>query len=653
MTGPVLELVDIRAGYGETQVLNGVGFQVAEGERLAIIGRNGVGKTTTLAAIMGLARLHGGDIRLRGQPIGAMPTHRRARLGLGLVPQTRDIFPSLSVAENLLAGCRNGARLDEAYALFPQLAERARNGGGQLSGGEQQMLSIARTLMADPKVLMLDEPLEGLAPVIRDTLMEAFDTLARERDLTVILVEQHADLALEFADRALILDAGTVVHAGTSADILADPTLLERHVGVGPADRPETGQGASAMTLIEGHTAKPAPTGVPVWDVDPYDPAILSDPTDYYAELRARGPFVYIPKYAILACGRYAETKEVFSDHTRFVSSRGVGLQDFKLDQPWRPPSIVLEVDPPYHTRTRTVIARALSPKAVARLRDGFRDAADALVDALLRQGTFDAVADLAEAFPVQVFSRAVGLKGADRRRLVDYGSMVFNALGPDNALRQAAMAKGADIVPWIMEQCRRENLEPDGFGATIYAAADAGELTEEEAGMLVRSLLSAGIDTTVTGLGSALWCLATNPSEFDRLKAEPALARGAFEETLRFTSPVHSFCRTADLDTEVAGVAIEKDTKILCVLGAANLDDGQWPDASRFDITRRATGHLAFGTGIHGCVGQNVARAEAEAVLGALATKVAAIELAGDAVWRPNNAMRALGRMPVRLRAA
>jgi len=402
------------------------------------------------------------------------------------------------------------------------------------------------------------------------------------------------------------------------------------------------------MAIIEGHKAIEPPEGVPVWDVDPYDPGILSDPVDYYAALRSKGPFAYIPKYSVLACGRYPETKEVFADWERFVSSRGVGLQDFSLQEPWRQPSIVLEVDPPAHTRTRKVIARALSTKAVNALKERFRESADALIDDLLERGTFEAVQDLAEAFPTDVFPKAVGLRDPDPRRLVDYGAMVFNALGPDNAIRQTAMHKGPDIVPWIAEKCRRDQLEPDGFGATIYAAADDGEITEEEAGMLVRSLLSAGVDTTVTGIGSAVWCFANFPEEFQKLKAKPKLARTAFEEVLRFTSPVHSFCRTAAADTEVSGIAIAEGTKILCVLGSANLDDAHWEGADRFDISRRPNAHLAFGTGIHNCVGQLVARAELEAVLGAMAEKVGRIELAGEAVWRPNNAIHALDRLPV-----
>ncbi len=405
--------------------------------------------------------------------------------------------------------------------------------------------------------------------------------------------------------------------------------------------------------LREGHIAIEPPPGVATWDVDPYDPAILLDPEPWYTALRERGPFVYLPRYAVLACGRYAETREVFSDWQRFVSSRGVGLADFAYDEPWRPPSRVLEVDPPYHTRTRTVLMRVLSPRRVAALEADFRTAANALVDDLLERGRCDGVADLAEVFPTTVFPRAVGLRAPDRRRLVDYGAMVFNALGPDNALRRAALAQGADIVPWITAQCARDQLHEAGFGADIYAAADAGEIDQDEAGMLVRSLLSAGIDTTVSALGNALWCLAHAPDQFARLRAEPMLARNAFEESLRLTSPVHTFCRTAAADTTVGDVAIAADSKILCVLGAANLDPAQFAAPERFDVTRRATGHLAFGVGIHACVGQNVARAEGGAVLTALAERVAAIEPAGAAQWKPNNAVRALARLPLRLRPA
>ena len=260
----------------------------------------------------------------------------------------------------------------------------------------------------------------------------------------------------------------------------------------------------------------------------------------------------------------------------------------------------------------------------------------------------FDAVGDLAEVYPTTVFPQIVGLTGRNQRALVDYGSMVFNALGPDNDIRRAAMAKAPDIVPWITEQCQRENLTGDGIGAQIYADADAGEITHDEAGMLVRSLLSAGVDTTVTGIGNLIWCMARYPDQFARLQADSELVKPAFEEVLRLTSPVHTFCRTAHCDTQVSGVRIAEGTKILCVLGAANLDDSRWPGADLFDVARKPAGHLALGVGVHGCVGQNLARVEVAAVLRAIVKQVRRIEMTGDPVWRPNNAIHALDSMPV-----
>lgn len=404
------------------------------------------------------------------------------------------------------------------------------------------------------------------------------------------------------------------------------------------------------MELVHGHKPIDPPMNVPVWDIDPYDPAILIDPVPFFAALRDKGPFVYLNRYKMLACGRYDVTRDVFSDHARFVSSRGIGVSDFQLEPPWRPPSIVLEVDPPAHDRTRRVLMRALSPRVVAELRAPFAQAAERLIDRVLEQGQIEAIGALAEAFPTDVFPRAVGIRAPESRKLVDYGAMVFNAVGPDNPLRRHIMARGPDIVPWINAACLRENLTEDGIGAAIYGAADDGTITEDEAGMLVRSLLSAGVDTTVTGLGNALWCLAQNPDQYAALRADPDLALATFEETLRFTSPVQAFCRTAASDTTVAGIKIEEGTKILCVLGAANLDPDHWPQAHRFDIRRKTGGHLALGVGVHACVGQNIARAEGQAVLRALAERVARIEPAGDAVWRPNNAIHALDRLPLRL---
>ncbi len=233
MADPVLELQGVTAGYGPTHVLRGLDLTLRRGERLAVIGRNGAGKTTLLATIMGLAQLHGGSVRFKGRDIARLAPFRRNAMGLGLVPQSRDIFASLTVEENLLAALRGDASLEEAYALFPQLKQRRRNRGMQLSGGEQQMLAIARTLMTGPEVLLLDEPLEGLAPVIREMLMRTFEALAKDGRRSVVLVEQHAAAALAFADRAVLMSNGGIVHDGPARALIDSPELLHRHVGVG------------------------------------------------------------------------------------------------------------------------------------------------------------------------------------------------------------------------------------------------------------------------------------------------------------------------------------------------------------------------------------------------------------------------------------
>jgi len=222
-----LVLRDVRAGYGATVVLEDVHVSLAERGALAVLGRNGVGKTTLLATIMGHTTFHAGEIEYRGRPIVRLAVYERSRLGIGYVPQTRDIFPSLTVEENLAVAARPGRwTLARVYELFPRLAARRRQLGGALSGGEQQMLSIARALVGQPSLLLLDEPLEGLAPIIVEGLLETLRRLIREDALTVILVEQSARLALEVTQEVLVLNRGRIVHHGPSAALLADPQRL-------------------------------------------------------------------------------------------------------------------------------------------------------------------------------------------------------------------------------------------------------------------------------------------------------------------------------------------------------------------------------------------------------------------------------------------
>jgi branched-chain amino acid transport system ATP-binding protein len=228
-----LVLSDVSAGYGETTVLSGVSLTLLPGATLAVLGRNGVGKTTLLTTVMGHTRLHDGSIGFQSRDISSLPIYQRAALGLALVPQEREIFRSLTVEENLTVGERAGRwTLPRIYDFFPSLAARRNSRGDRLSGGEQQMLAIGRALMGNPGFLLMDEPLEGLAPVIVDQLLAGLERLKREEDLALMLVEQHAHLALEFADNAIVLDRGAVVYQGASRKLTSAPELMSELLAV-------------------------------------------------------------------------------------------------------------------------------------------------------------------------------------------------------------------------------------------------------------------------------------------------------------------------------------------------------------------------------------------------------------------------------------
>jgi len=236
----LLQVEQLSAGYGEAVVLNDISFSLGEGETLALLGRNGTGKTTLMDTLAGATRQHGGQIFLGGQPLHTLPSHERAAAGIGWVPQERNIFKSLTVHENLTAVARPGRTghtsrpwtPERVYEMFPRLAERKTNLGTQLSGGEQQMLAVGRALVLNPRLLLLDEPLEGLAPIIVEELLRAIARITREEGLSAIIVEQHPQAILRISHRAVVLDHGNVVHASDADTLRDNPELLDRLLGV-------------------------------------------------------------------------------------------------------------------------------------------------------------------------------------------------------------------------------------------------------------------------------------------------------------------------------------------------------------------------------------------------------------------------------------
>ena len=388
----------------------------------------------------------------------------------------------------------------------------------------------------------------------------------------------------------------------------------------------------------------------PVTDWDPFSDEALGDPFPFYEELRAHGPVVYLSRYECWAVLDFLVITDVLNNWQDYSSADGVGLDNYHKEKGWRPKSIILEVDPPDHDKTRRVLTRVLSRPAMEKMRMDFAVGAEKLVSELVARKTFDGVADLAEVYPLKVFPDAVGLNKEGRENLLPYGSLVFNATCPHNQLFENAFKEAEPVIEWIMSQCSREALTKDGLGAHIYAAVEQGVVNEDEAGMLVRSLLSAGVDTTVNGIGNALYCFAKFPDQWQILKNDPSLARTAIDEVLRFEGGVMSFFRTTNKDVELCGTTIPAHEKILILFSAGDRDPKKWQDPDKFDITRNTKGHLGFGAGVHTCVGQMVARLEMELVLAELVRQVDHIEITADPVRKLNNSLRGLASLPLRV---
>jgi len=389
---------------------------------------------------------------------------------------------------------------------------------------------------------------------------------------------------------------------------------------------------------------------VPTVDLDPFSHDALGDPAGTDETLRETGEVVWLSAHGIWASGRYDVVERILRDPETFESSSGTGITNVKTEENWRKPSVILENDPPDHTRYRRVMASVLSARVVRRLTEGFQASADRLVAGVVARGEVDAATDLAEAYPMSVLPDALGFAKEGREHLLPYSTLNFNAAGPRNELYWNALQAAEYATQFVNWQMRREAIDQSGLGGIIFAAADAGDISEEDAEMLVRTFLSAGLDTTIFGIQFALKALAETPEAWAALKADPARARIVFEESLRTWAPSPYIARTTTREVEIGGVRMGPAQKVLLSVAAANHDPRRWERPDEFDITRDTSGHLTFGTGIHGCVGQMMARMEATCLLTALAQQAESIELAGTPRIKHINWLRGFEELPMRL---
>lgn len=395
------------------------------------------------------------------------------------------------------------------------------------------------------------------------------------------------------------------------------------------------------------------PKEAPIAAVDPFSEENLANPHVMHEQLRKIGAVVYFERYDLWGIVHHEQVSAALRDWKNFSSSSGVGLSDSRKEKPWRPPSLLLEYDPPIHTQAREALGPVLSPPRLQAERERSEREAITLVERLIELGTFDAVSQLAQVYTLKVFGDAVGLPEENRERLLVYSDLVFNSFGPHNRLFEASMSGAQAIQEWIMDNCRREVLRPGGLGEQIWAIADAGQISEEWAALLVRSLFTAGVDPTVNGIAAAIYGLASHPDQWRLLRADPSLAAAAYEEAVRWGSPVQTFFRTTTCEVEIAGARIPAEKKVILFLGSANRDPQRWTNPDQFDIKRNAMGHVGFGMGMHRCIGQSVTRVEAEAVLRALAQRVERIEITGQPQRRLSNTLHAWKSLPVTVYSA
>ena len=387
-------------------------------------------------------------------------------------------------------------------------------------------------------------------------------------------------------------------------------------------------------------------TSVPsIAEVDPFSDPILKDPYDYYAQLREAGPAIYLPRYDAWAVGGYEDVRKALREWDAFSSAGGVFLTpDRNKELSGRS---MITVDPPVHDQMRKVYQEHISLRPLRAVEAAIVARAESLVEQLVERGSFDAVHDLGAAFSVQTVGDYLGLPTENREGLLVYSNAVFDTHGPLNDRHRSGLEQMPALFDYLESLAEPGRLAPDGWGAAMLGAAADGRFPEAWVKGAIASFIVAGMDTTMNAISSAVWLLAEHPDQWRSVCEEPELVPRAFNEALRCESPIQWFSRQTTRTCEIGDVEVPEGARVILAYAAANRDERVFEDASRFDVHRQGPGHIAFGFGVHGCVGQALARIEGNAVLAALASRVRSIEVL-SARRHLNNALRGFGELRV-----
>lgn len=386
----------------------------------------------------------------------------------------------------------------------------------------------------------------------------------------------------------------------------------------------------------------------PVFDVDLFSTEVLQNPYPAYEKMRELGEVVYLEPYRVWVLTRYDVVRQALLQHEIFSPLDGIALSP-EINALMSDVILVSEGD--RHRRMRAALHAQMGPRALRKLTSDIQAEADALVDKVLTNDTFDGMRDLAEAFSVSVVGGLAGLPKEQRARLLEWASDSFTVFGPFNEMTQAALPGLAELVEYLTKTAARDNLVPGSWGAAFYEAGDRGDLDPAWCMELVHTVATAGIDTTISAIGSALWLLADNPGEWAKLQEDPAKIPAAFLEAMRLETPIQWFSRVMREDHEFeGGVVVPKGGRVIVSYASANRDERRYPDPDRFDVDRNPTDHLAFGIGMHACVGQPLAKIEGQSILQALVTRASTLQMETAPTWRLNNVVRRLEALPMRV---